>query len=130
MYPHHKLDWTASRLEARLAEAPDDAEARVELARVYLSRGLFHGGGEPQLTLALQAARRLIQENPGHTEALVLAGAALATTMGWQRAPVHSLEYLLPLDLVGGEALMIVNAVTSVVGDTLMGEMEFQESFV
>ena len=77
MYPHHKLDWTASRLEARLAEAPDDAEARVELARVYLSRGLFHGGGEPQLTLALQAARRLIQENPGHTEALVLAGAAL-----------------------------------------------------
>jgi len=77
MYPHQKLDWSAGRLEARLAEAPDDAEARLELARVCLSRGLYHGGGEPQCALALQHARKLCQDQVGHVEAHVIAGAAL-----------------------------------------------------
>lgn len=86
MYPHQKLDWTASRLEARLAEAPDDAGARLELARVCLARGLWHGGGEPQLNAALQHARKLVADDakageassgPARAEALVIAGAAL-----------------------------------------------------
>ena len=34
MYPHQKLDWSASRIEARLADHPDDTAARLELARV------------------------------------------------------------------------------------------------
>lgn len=77
MYPHQKLDWTAGRLEATLAEHPDDLGARLELARICLSRGLYHGGGEPQLTLALQHARKALQVDPGSVEAMVLAGASL-----------------------------------------------------
>lgn len=77
MYPHQKLDWTAGRLEARLAEHADDLPARLELARICLSRGLWHGGGEPQLALALQHARKALQLDPGNVEAMVLAGAAL-----------------------------------------------------
>jgi tetratricopeptide (TPR) repeat protein len=77
MYPHQKLDWSAARLEARLAEVPDDADARIELARVCLSRGLYHGGGEAQCSLALQHARKVGQDDPTRAEAHVLAGAAL-----------------------------------------------------
>lgn len=77
MYPHQKLDWSAGRLEARLAEHPDDAQARLELARIYLSRGLYHGGGEAQCALALQQARRALQDDPASVEAMVLSGAAL-----------------------------------------------------
>lgn len=82
MYPHQKLDWTASRLEQRLAENPDDTEARLELARVCLSRGLFHSGflrdgRDAQCSAALQHARRVLQEAPGAVEAIVIAGMAL-----------------------------------------------------
>lgn len=77
MYPHQKLDWSAGRIEARLAEHPDDVQARLELARLYLSRGLYHGGGEAQCSLALQQARRVLQDDPASAEALIMAGAAL-----------------------------------------------------
>jgi tetratricopeptide (TPR) repeat protein len=77
MYPHQKLDWSAGRIEARLAEHPEDVPARVELARICLSRGLFHGAGEPQCALALQHARKALQDDPASVEAMVIAGAAL-----------------------------------------------------
>lgn len=77
MYPHQKLDWSASRIEARLADHPDDTAARLELARVCLSRGLWHGGGESQCSAALQHARKLLQDEPSTAEAMVIAGAAL-----------------------------------------------------
>lgn len=77
MYPHQKLDWSAGRLESRLAEHPEDVQARLELARTCLSRGLYHGGGEPQCAQALQHARKALQDDPASVEAMVLAGAAL-----------------------------------------------------
>lgn len=77
MYPHQKLDWTAGRLEAHLAEAPDDLDARLELARNCLSRALYHGGGEAIAAQALAHARKLLAEDPGHAEAQVICGAAL-----------------------------------------------------
>lgn len=77
MYPHQKLDWSASRLETRLAEQPEDAEARLELARIQLSRGLYHSGGEAACAQALQNARRLLQDDPSSAEALVICGASL-----------------------------------------------------
>ncbi len=90
MYPHQKLDWSATRLEARLAEAPDDDVARLELARIQLSRGLYHGAGETACVHALQHARRILQADPSHVEALVLGGAAL---VGMDR-PETSQRYL------------------------------------
>lgn len=77
MYPHQKLEWSQQRLEARLAEAPEDLDARLELCRALLSRGLYHGGGEQVCALALQHARRALVDDPAHVEAQVLAGAAL-----------------------------------------------------
>ncbi len=77
MYPHQKLEWTQARLEERLEAAPDDAEARAELARVCLSRALYHGGGEALAAQALQHARKLAHDDPDNPEGHVLAGAAL-----------------------------------------------------
>ncbi len=77
MYPHATLEWSATRLEARLAEHADDVGARLELARICLSRGLFHGQPEIQLPLALQNAKRVLVDEPGSVEPLVIAGAAL-----------------------------------------------------
>jgi tetratricopeptide (TPR) repeat protein len=77
MYPHQKLDWSAGRLEARLAEHPEDVQARLELARICLSRGLYHGGGEAQCAQALQHARKVLQDDPASVSAMVVAGAAL-----------------------------------------------------
>lgn len=80
MYPHAKLEWTQSRLEERLDAAPDDAEARAELARVCLSRALYHGGGEALAAQALQHARKLVHDDPDDPQGHILAGAALVAS--------------------------------------------------
>ncbi len=80
MYPHQKLEWTQARLEERLDATPDDAEARTELARVCLSRALYHGGGEAMAAQALQHARKLVHDDPEAPEGHVLAGAALVAS--------------------------------------------------
>ncbi len=90
MYPHHKLEWSTTRLEQRLAAQPEDATARLELSRVLLSRGLYHGGGEAVCAQALQHARKVIQDEPGEVEAKVVAGAAL---VGMDR-PEQAQKYL------------------------------------
>ncbi|MSP55372.1 MAG: tetratricopeptide repeat protein [Myxococcales bacterium] len=77
MYPHATLDWSATRLEARLIDQPDEVSSRLELARICLSRGLFHGQPEVQLPLALQNAKRVLIDEPQSVEPLVIAGAAL-----------------------------------------------------
>lgn len=80
MYPHAKLEWTQGRLEERLDAAADDAEARLELARVCLSRALYHGGGEALAAQALQHARKLVHDDPDGAEGHVIAGAALVAS--------------------------------------------------
>lgn len=77
MFPHDKLDWTLSRLEQRLEEAPDDTLARVEYATGCLSRAMFHGGGEVWFNRALTQARRVLQHDPSSVGALLVAGASL-----------------------------------------------------
>lgn len=77
MFPHAKLDWTLKRLEKRLEEAPDDAVARGEYAAAALSKAWFHEGGEPWFNKALTQARRLLQQDPQSTSALIVAGIAL-----------------------------------------------------
>lgn len=77
MYPHATLEWNAARLEARLAEQPDEVATRLELARICLSRGLFHGQADVQLPVALQHAKKALAEDPQSAEAMVIAGAAL-----------------------------------------------------
>ncbi len=80
MYPHQTLEWTQARLEERLGEAPDDADARAELARVCLSRALYHGGGEALAAQALQHARKLVQDDEHNAEGHIIAGAALVAS--------------------------------------------------
>ncbi|GDX81960.1 hypothetical protein LBMAG42_37710 [Deltaproteobacteria bacterium] len=80
MYPHAKLEWTQARLEERVEAAPDDAAARTELARVCLSRALYHGGGEALAAQALQHARKLVHDDPQAPEGHVIAGAALVAS--------------------------------------------------
>lgn len=91
MYPHATLDWSATRLEARLAEHPDEVSSRLELARICLSRGLFHGQPEVQLPLALQNAKRVLVDEPQSVEPLVIAGAALVA-MGRSEAAQKYLD--------------------------------------
>ena len=77
MFPHKKLDWHTSRLEAQVRDSADDPERRHELARAYLSRALYHGGGESWCNKALAQARKVLSEDPSHLAALVTAGTAL-----------------------------------------------------
>ncbi len=77
MFPHHKLDWNLHRLERRADEAPDDAVARADLAAACISRAMFHDGGEVWYNKALTHARRVLQSDPTHAAALVIAGLAL-----------------------------------------------------
>ncbi len=77
MYPHKKLDWLVSRLERQAEQTPDDPRLLHDLARAYLSMGLYHGGGEGRCSQALGAARKVLNLEPGHVGALVVAGSAL-----------------------------------------------------
>lgn len=77
LFPHQKLDWTVNRLQQALERSPEDPSARIALARGLLSRGLYHGGGERECSLALAEARRALQDDPANPEALVIAGLSL-----------------------------------------------------
>jgi len=77
MFPHKKLDWHTSRLEAQIRETPDDPELRHELSRCYLSSGLYHSGGEALCNKALNQARKVLSQDGAHMGALVTAGTAL-----------------------------------------------------
>ena len=120
MYPHQKLDWSASRLETRLNEAPNDRDARLELGRIYLSRGLYHGGGEQQCAQALAVARRLMQDNQDSArdsaDALIVAGTAL---VGMDR-PESAQKYLdeaLKMDATRPDLHMALGAMYRAQGD-------------
>lgn len=78
MFPHHKLDWSISRLERRLTDTPDDTAARLEYARACLSMAAFHGGGEVWYNRALTQARRVLQADPSSPGASVVAGISLS----------------------------------------------------
>lgn len=116
MYPHQKLDWSAGRLETRLSEHPDDVQSRLELARLCLSRGLYHGGGEVQCSHALQHARKVLQDDPASVEAMVIAGAAL---VGMER-PESAQRYLdeaVRLDAERGDLHLALGAMYRGLGD-------------
>lgn len=91
LFVHQKLDWTIGKLEVRARGALDDVPLRMELARCLLSRGLFHGTGENDCTQALALARKTLNEDPAHAEALVVAGLALLG-MDRQQAAARYLE--------------------------------------
>ena len=73
LFLHQKLDWSIARFEDRVHRSPDDPQARVDLARAVLSRGLYHGGGEKECNRALALARKALQDDPASPEALVVA---------------------------------------------------------
>lgn len=116
MYPHQKLEWSAARLEAQLAETPDDIDARLELTRTLLSRGLWHGGGESVCALALAQARKVLAESPGNAAGLVLAGASL---VGMERpeAAQKYLEEALRVDATRADLHLALGAMHRALGD-------------
>lgn len=77
LFPHQKLDWTLRRLESAVEKRQDDAATRLELARLCLSRGWWHEGGEAYFNKALTHARRLLQGDGANVTALVIAGMSL-----------------------------------------------------
>ncbi len=77
MFPHHKLDWTLSRLTRQIEESPSDLDARLAFIRASISKARFHGGEATRLNDALTAARRILHHEPGHPEAVLLAGLTL-----------------------------------------------------
>ena len=77
LFPHQKLDWTISRLEEKMRSTVVDPALRLELARVTVSLGLFHNGGESPCARALGQAKKVLTEDPSSVEALTIAGLAL-----------------------------------------------------
>jgi tetratricopeptide (TPR) repeat protein len=77
MFPHQKLDWLIGQLETEAQAKVDDPAARLAYARALLSKGVFHGGGEPWCAQALKQAQRVLKDDALNPEALVLAGTAL-----------------------------------------------------
>jgi len=49
----------------------------MEYARALLSSGLFHRGGEPACSRALNTARKILNDDPVSVQALVIAGLSL-----------------------------------------------------
>jgi len=77
LFPHHKLDWTISRLRERVEATPDDPAARIQLASAMVSRGLYHGGGERVCNDALAHVRKALADDPANVDGLVVAALAL-----------------------------------------------------
>jgi len=77
MFPHQKLDWTITRFEQQLDKRPDDSDVRYRYAIALLSKAKFHDGGEPCFNQAVTQARKVLNQDPGHIAALVIAGTSL-----------------------------------------------------
>ena len=86
LFPHQKLDWTITHLEERLQQSPGDPGLRTELARALLASGLFHRGGERACSLALNTARKVLNDDPASVEALVIAGMSLVSRASSRRS--------------------------------------------
>lgn len=97
LFPHHKLDWTISRLEERVAATPDDPAARIQLALAKVSRGLYHGGGERECNEALALVRKALADDPANVDGLVVAALALCG-MDRPRAAARYLDQAVRVD--------------------------------
>ena len=62
LFPHQKLDWTIADLEQKSQRSTGNTLMLLQLAKCYLSKGLFHGGGEQSCTNALRQGQRILVE--------------------------------------------------------------------
>lgn len=120
LLPHEKLDWTISRLEGRLQAAPHDPAVQLELARVLLSRGLFHadrsGSGEQACHRALALVRKVLKDDPANVAASVTAGLALVGLHRVRSAERH-LDQALHLDAERADLHLALGWLASAKGD-------------
>jgi tetratricopeptide (TPR) repeat protein len=77
LLPHTNLEWTIGHYEPQLAKPNVDPNMRIQYAKMCLSHGLFHGGGESALTRALVQSKKALHEDRNSVEALAIAGMAL-----------------------------------------------------
>ena len=77
LFPHHKLDWTIADLEQKSQRSTGNTLMLLQLAKCYLSKGLFHGGGEQSCTNALRQGQRILVEESDSVDALAIMALAL-----------------------------------------------------
>lgn len=77
MFPHAKLDWNLTRLAREVEGTSADTEARLAFARAAISKARFHGDPAQWYSDALTQSRRVLHHEPGHPEAVLLAGLTL-----------------------------------------------------
>ena len=98
LFPHQKLELRINRLESQLQnQQVNDPAIRLELARITLSIGLFHQGGEVPCARALGQAKKVLREDPSSIEALTIAGLSLIGMDRPESAQRH-IERALSLD--------------------------------
>lgn len=78
------LDRAVGQLSHAVQRYPDDAATYVAVGRVWLERAV-HGGGRVELSKALQALQRGVN-NDSSSDALTLLGRALMMSGDWGRA--------------------------------------------
>lgn len=77
LLPHNNIEWTIEQNESRLKKSNVDPNLRLQVAKLSLSHGLFHGGGEPALSKALSQAKKVLHDDRNSVDAMAIASTAL-----------------------------------------------------
>ena len=122
LFPHQQLKWLASKLEKELKTAKPKSPVLIQLARMQLSLGFFHNGGEGACAKALSYAQQALQEDSSSLEALTLAGLAL---IGMDR-PSRAMQHLMTAQSINDKDATLQIAL----GNLARSQGDIEEDFV
>lgn len=77
LFPHQRLDRIISDLGSKSKNSGGSFSELLELMKAYLSKGLFHDGGERSCSEAVHVGTKLLQESPDNLDVLGLMALAL-----------------------------------------------------
>ena len=86
LFPHQRLDWEISDLEEKSKRSSGNTTNLLKLMKAYLSKGLFHNGGEQACSSALHVGNKILLEEPDNIDALGLIALALVGMERQQQA--------------------------------------------
>jgi len=101
-FNQNDLNSAAKQLLAILEYFPDDVEANLRLANIYLTAGLRDS---TYFRKAADIAREVLSKNPDNASALILLGNATAGLQDYHSA-IESFEKAIPLDPQNGGAFV------------------------